>query len=86
MLQVNTAPAHHTVAFELGTPFNQRCQLGFLLRGQPSCCPRRFAVDHSLRPRGIEAVNLSAQPLGVHCADLGASGPLLALISRRNRQ
>jgi len=84
--QVNTAPAHHAVALNVGTGFDQRRQRGFLLCAQPPRRPRRLAVDQSLRPRGIEAAHPIAQSLRGHGAQLGRRGPVLAFVSRRNRQ
>src|SRR4051812_41371529 len=52
-----TAPSR-----EVGAGFDQRRQLGFLLGGQPPRRLRWLAIDHSLRPRGIEALHPSAPP------------------------
>jgi hypothetical protein len=46
LLQINTAPAHHAVALDVGTGFDQRRQLGFLLADQSPRRPRRLALDH----------------------------------------
>src|SRR5215218_2660896 len=68
--QVDTAPAHHPIALEVGTSFDQRRQLGLLLRAEPPRRPRRLAVDQPVRPRGIEAAHPVAQPLRVHRPEL----------------
>ena len=85
-LQIDTAPAHHTVAFELRAGFDQRRQLGFLLRAQPPRRSRRLAVDQSLRSLRIKAAHPITQPLRVHGPELGRDRPILSFVGRRNRQ
>src|SRR3954454_4221109 len=75
-----------TPSRELGAGFDQRRQLGFLIRAQPPRRPRRLVLDQPVRPRGIEALHPSAPPPPIHRAELGRRAPVLALVSRRNRQ
>jgi hypothetical protein len=86
LLQIDTAPAHHAIALEVGAGFDQPHQRGFLLRAQPPRRPRRLAVDQSRQPRSIEAAHPVAQPLRIPCPDLGRRAPILTFIGRRNRQ
>ena len=54
--QVNAAPAHHGVALDIRTGFDQRRQLGFLLRRQPPHRPRRLAVEYpDAKPAELES-------------------------------
>ncbi len=85
-LQIDAAPANHTVCFNLRTVFDQPGQLGFLLGRQAALHPGRFAVDQSLGALRIKAMHPIAQCLTVHRPRPRRRAAGLSLINRRYRQ
>lgn len=75
-LQINPAPAHHTVTLPIGPGLDQGLQFGLLCSVQTAGRPRMLMIAQAIRPFGIEAVDPVPQRLAVHAAHAGRIRPV----------
>ena len=74
-LQINPAPAHHTVTLPIGPGLDQRLQFGLLCPVQTAGWSRMLIIAQAIRPFSIEAVDPVPQRLAVHAAHAGRIRP-----------
>jgi hypothetical protein len=85
-LQVDAAPAHHSVRLRVGSVLDELLQHLLLLVRQARSSPGRLDVDQPVRPMLVEPVRPVPQGLPVHAADPGRLGAAHAVQHCRQGQ
>ncbi|GAB6969102.1 hypothetical protein JCM25156A_31410 [Komagataeibacter kakiaceti JCM 25156] len=85
-LQINPAPAHHTVTLPIGPRLDQGLQLGLLCPVQSASWPRVLMIAQAIGSFGIEAMNPVSQCLAVHATYASRIRPAAPVTDRRQGQ